>query len=352
MGWKFAYTFPEKKLVLYPKNSLALQTGERDMSRPTKIGLDYFPMDTQTDDKFELIEAKHGIVGFGVVIKLFQSAYREYGYFYPWTEREQLLFSRRVNVDINEVNAIINDAVTYGIFDKGLFEKHVLTSHGMQKRFIEATLRRKELTLYSDLLLVNVNIIPVNVGNNPRHVEFLLYIGTQSKVKERIEENTEEPAVAEAPALFEESADDEFPDDIPFDLPEVTPAPPPAPKPKAKPEAPRDPLRDALAESFKAKVPEYASPAKENANLLKLTSAIRRKAQAAKLDEEEAAQGCLEIFWKLHESGKQFYSDFTPSKMLAAFESLWAEYLKSVEANDLSWIDEAEARCAREGASA
>ena len=142
--------------------------------------------------------------------------------------------------------------------------------------------------------------------------------------------------------------DDEFPDDIPFDLPATALTPQPVEKPKAKTLAPRDPLRDALAESFKAKVPEYASPAKENANLLKLASAIRRKATAEKTDEMAAAQGCIEIFWKLHESGKQFYADFTPSKMLAAFESLWAEYHKSVEASDLSWLDEAEARHARE----
>jgi len=32
------------------------------MSRPLKIGIDYFPLDTGLDEKFELMEAKHGML--------------------------------------------------------------------------------------------------------------------------------------------------------------------------------------------------------------------------------------------------------------------------------------------------
>jgi len=151
------------------------------MARPTKDGLDYFPLDTDMDDNFDLIEAKHGLVGFAVIIKLYQKAYKEYGYYYPWREREQLLFSKWVNVDINLVNVIIMDAITFGIFDKDKYDLGVITSHGIQKRFLEASKRRKHLTLYEDLLLVNVDIISVNASNNGQAVEFLSYIGTYIK---------------------------------------------------------------------------------------------------------------------------------------------------------------------------
>ena len=42
------------------------------MARPVKEGLEYFPLDCDIDqdDKVALIEAQHGIKGFGVVIKL------------------------------------------------------------------------------------------------------------------------------------------------------------------------------------------------------------------------------------------------------------------------------------------
>lgn len=42
------------------------------MARPQKQGLDYFPIDTNMDqdDKIALIESKHSVTGFGVLIKL------------------------------------------------------------------------------------------------------------------------------------------------------------------------------------------------------------------------------------------------------------------------------------------
>jgi hypothetical protein len=175
------------------------------MARPIKQGLDYFPLDTNLDDNFELIEAKYGLEGFAVLIKLYQRAYKECGYFYPWTEKEQLLFSKRVNVDNNTVNNIIVDAVTYGIFDKRLYDMGILTSHGMQKRYIEATLRRREITMHRDLMLVNDSDIPVNVGKNPRKINIIVYSNTQSKVNEmkRKEIESKEGApITDAPKCF------------------------------------------------------------------------------------------------------------------------------------------------------
>lgn len=87
------------------------------MARPQKNGLDYFPLDVDIDqdDKVALIEAQHGITGFAIVIKLLMKIYKN-SYFYEWTEKEQLLFSKRVNVDINQVNVVINDCVKWGLF--------------------------------------------------------------------------------------------------------------------------------------------------------------------------------------------------------------------------------------------
>ena len=42
------------------------------MPRPLKNGLDFFYIDVDINDdqKIEIIEAKHGLVGFGIYIKL------------------------------------------------------------------------------------------------------------------------------------------------------------------------------------------------------------------------------------------------------------------------------------------
>mgnify|MGYP002410418097 CR=1 FL=1 len=176
--------------------------GER-MARLQKSGLEYFPLnvDIDQDDKIALIEATHGIVGFGVVVRLFMKIYKE-GYYYEWTEREQLLFSKRVNVDIKTTNVIINDCLRWGLFNKDLYDKHhILTSKGIQRRYFAALTRRKNIEVFDDFILIdltefrNVNIIGLNVDNSTHSVGQNVDnninstvqnvdSGTQSKVKE------------------------------------------------------------------------------------------------------------------------------------------------------------------------
>ncbi|ARK23279.1 hypothetical protein SporoP37_00290 [Sporosarcina sp. P37] len=173
------------------------------MARPQKLGLDYFPLDVDIDqdDKIQLVEALHGTTGFAVVIKLLMRIYKE-GYYYDWTEVEHLLFSRRVNVDINTLTDIVNDCIKYGVFNKDLYEKyHILTSHGIQERYFEASKRRKNITvvnqymLINDSKIVNANINRVNVDINGEVVEGNVTESTQSKVKESKEEESKQQHV-------------------------------------------------------------------------------------------------------------------------------------------------------------
>lgn len=160
------------------------------MVRPIKEGLDYFPLDVDIDqdDKIALIEANHGLGGYAIVIRLLQKIYKN-SYFYEWKEKEQLLFSRRINVDINRVNEIINDCVKWGVFSEELYEKHqILSSKGIQKRYLEATVRRKEVKVNEDYLLLDENevneyknIVFVNI--NPLKDD----ISTQSREKKKKE---------------------------------------------------------------------------------------------------------------------------------------------------------------------
>lgn len=161
------------------------------MARPLKEGLEYFPLDCDIDqdDKITLIEAQHGLIGFGIAIKLLMKIYNN-SYFYEWTEKEQLLFSKRVNVDINRVNEIINDLVKWGFFNKKLFESEkILTSSGIQKRYLTAVGRRQRvqilkkyilldketINVYKNLIIVDTNTVSEVVNED---------ISTQSKVKE------------------------------------------------------------------------------------------------------------------------------------------------------------------------
>jgi DnaD/phage-associated family protein len=161
------------------------------MARPIKEGLEYFPLDCDIDqdDKIALIEAQHGVIGFGIVIKLLMKIYKN-SYYYEWTEKEQLLFSKRVNVDINEINVIINDLIKWKFFDEDMLNNEkILTSSGIQKRYLAAVGRRQKVQMLKKYLLldeetINVykNLVIADINPNLEIVN--VDISTQSKVKE------------------------------------------------------------------------------------------------------------------------------------------------------------------------
>jgi hypothetical protein len=134
------------------------------MARPHKTGLDYFSLDVNTDTKLELLEAKHGLVGFAVVIKLYQMIYQS-GYYSMWSEEMMLLFKRRVDVEMDVLNEIINDCFKYSIFDKSLYERYgILTSSGIQKRYFTACERRKSINACKNFIIVDINLFNVNIN--------------------------------------------------------------------------------------------------------------------------------------------------------------------------------------------
>ena len=155
------------------------------MSRPIKDGVDYFPLNvsTDTDKKFRIIEAKFGIVGFGIIIKLFQQIYGDNGYFYKWDEDSAIIFSslcscQKFPVSESDVKSVVSEAIKRDIFDKYLYEKYgILTSRGLQRRYFEAVKRRSRVDVKNEYLLVgapeipeNVYINGVNVNINPENV--------------------------------------------------------------------------------------------------------------------------------------------------------------------------------------
>jgi len=156
------------------------------MARPIKQGLDYFNIDILMDDKIELLEAKWKLEGFAILIKLFQKIYSN-GYYYPWSEKEQLLFAGKIHKEIDVVKNFINDCINFEIFDKKMLEKQgVLTSRGIQKRYFAAVFRRKKIEVCQRLILIDINNFInddsklINVDINSINSSF----GTQSKVKE------------------------------------------------------------------------------------------------------------------------------------------------------------------------
>jgi len=154
------------------------------MVRPTKLGINYFPLDIDMDqdDKIQMIEAKYPEKGFEIITKLWMKIYKE-GYYYKWGEKEQLLFTNKIpNVDIDYINAVIEDAVKWEIFDRKRFVKYkILTSNGIQKRYLEATKRRKEVEIISEYW--------VNLNNNSEN-DNIIFKKVDNKKQSKVQYST------------------------------------------------------------------------------------------------------------------------------------------------------------------
>ena len=165
-----------------------------------KSGLEYFPLDVYLDEKFELIEAEFGLKGFAVIVKLLQRIYGQRGYYCEWTEEIATLFGRNCHYSddyeksINAVSTIVRAAIKRGIFDSSLYEKYgILTSAGIQRRYLEACARRKEVRIDQRyLLLCNTQLFKNAYISSENEVVFSenVDIPEQSKVKESKEKKS------------------------------------------------------------------------------------------------------------------------------------------------------------------
>nr|DAY61047.1 MAG TPA: protein of unknown function (DUF4373) [Caudoviricetes sp.] len=146
-------------------------------------GIPYFPFDVYLDDKFDLIEAEFGLIGFAVVVKLYQRIYGGFGYYCEWTKDVVLLFGKRLGFSPgdNTVSEIVGAALRRGIFDRILYDTyHILTSRGIQKRYFAAVSRRKRVDVRGEYLLFNdalhypnVNILSENEDKNEKTADNL-----------------------------------------------------------------------------------------------------------------------------------------------------------------------------------
>lgn len=175
-----------------------------------KVGLDYFELDCQMEEKVRLIQAEFGLKGFAVVVKLYQKIYGEFGYYCEWSEDSLLLFMSENGVPSdskNLIQEIVLACVRRNIFSEKLFKKFsILTSYGVQKRYMNATSRREKVSMKKEYLLIsdgninrNVDIIEDNVCRNSDNVSKI----SQSREEESKEENKNNMCKAEVDTLFE-----------------------------------------------------------------------------------------------------------------------------------------------------
>lgn len=156
------------------------------MARPIKKGLDYFPMDVDftRDIKVRRIINACGKESVYILHVLLASVYRDEGYYLMWNDDIAFLVADEVGTKEGTVNELINKAVQVGFFNKDLYDRfQILTSKGIQNRYIIATKERKIVELKNEYLLTKEvnrsNISVIHGVNEVNHGH-----STQSKVKE------------------------------------------------------------------------------------------------------------------------------------------------------------------------
>ena len=110
-------------------------------------GINYFPIGVNfmEENAMEVIEAKYGIKGSAIVLKLLCKIYKE-GYYIRWDEEQCLIFANKAGreVQAEEVQGIIEILFIKGILNRNSYrENGILTSENIQKVWLEATKRRK-----------------------------------------------------------------------------------------------------------------------------------------------------------------------------------------------------------------
>lgn len=155
------------------------------MARPTKQGLDYFPLDVGLfeDIKIRRLKKDCGNQAISILIAIFCIAYRDEGYYVEINSDVTFLIAETFGVSEDAVEKIVEKAIQVGIFDSGKFNTYkILTSRGIQERYFAAASRKTAVLVHRDFVCDGVNVCnnAVYVDNNPINV----FNNPQSKVKE------------------------------------------------------------------------------------------------------------------------------------------------------------------------
>ena len=157
------------------------------MARPKAKGVEYFPLDVGflSDLKIRKIMLSHGPASIAVLIYIFAAIYKDEGYFMSIKDDEISLIALDTNLDADYVKQVINRACEVELFSFKIYDNfRILTSEGIQNRYLKITERRKSAKINADINLINVDTMYTETRVNVAETRVNVYKNEQSKVKE------------------------------------------------------------------------------------------------------------------------------------------------------------------------
>lgn len=194
------------------------------MARPMKSGLDYYPMDVGflRDKKVRLLRSEFGASSVLFVLYVLGRIYEGEGYFLPWDPDERLLAADELRKPPTYIDEVLRGCLSRGLFHQGVFQGFgVLTSPGVQRRYLRGCERREEIPMVEEYWLLDRGSkteVPQKIGErlvfrtlsgdknpvsdlkNPKRK------GEERKAKQKGEERAGSPASFVPPTLEEVAA--------------------------------------------------------------------------------------------------------------------------------------------------
>lgn len=129
------------------------------MARPTKTGLDYYPMDVGflRDKKVRLLRSEFGASSVLFVLYVLGKVYEGDGYFLAWDKDELLLAADELRETPAYISEVLQGCLKRSIFDERVFQMFsILTSAGIQRRYLRGCEKRDGITIFSEYWLLNI----------------------------------------------------------------------------------------------------------------------------------------------------------------------------------------------------
>ena len=131
------------------------------MARPLKDGVGYFPKDTDfySDDKVKLLRAEFGAKGMYLLDYILCEIYGKEGYFMKWDKSRCFLVSDGAGCGCSPsfVEEVVTASVRCQLFDDSVFNNYgVLTSAGIQRRYVRMFTGRDHIRLIEEYFLLDV----------------------------------------------------------------------------------------------------------------------------------------------------------------------------------------------------
>lgn len=127
--------------------------------RPIKQELDFFPHPTNNNDIVNALVQEFGANGYAVYYSLCEKIFNN-GYFYEINNSQIKLLCLKLKITEDEFYNILSLAIDLDLFDKEIYSNYnILTNEKLQNDFFYATKRRKQVILYDEFCLVDINTL-------------------------------------------------------------------------------------------------------------------------------------------------------------------------------------------------